>query len=347
MPGEAIPSQEVLYYMKKHLRIMTVLLIAAAAALLCAVALSRAVYGRSLKATIYEIRLRMKHAHPRSAAEEDARLEALRRETEPAYRLPEDLRFAVGIDEAEWGGLRAFTLNPGGGATTVLYLHGGAYVNSFNAHQWRFLDRLAQTGCEVLAPDYHLTPFGSCAQAYDGLTALYRAWRSAHPGRRLGLMGDSAGGGLALGLAEHLRDLGEPLPERLVLLSPWVDVSMDNPEAGSLAAVEPMLHLDLMRTHGRWWAGALDVHDWRVSPIYGDMEGLPPVTVFCGTRELLYPDILRCCDRLRAAGVEVDLHVGRGLNHDFPLMPIPEAERAFEQIAGLIGNSFRRMGNGE
>ena len=129
---------------------------------------------------------------------------------------------------------------------------------------------------------------------------------------------------------------GEALPEGLILLSPWVDVSMDNPEAADLVSVEPLLHLDLMRVHGRWWAGALDVHDPRVSPLYGDMRGLPPVTLYCGTRELLCPDIRLCRDRLEAAGVEVALHIGRGLNHDYPLMPIPEAEAAFRGISAML-----------
>ena len=313
---------------------MVFLAIAAIALAGGAAGLSRVVYGRSLRATLYELRLRRQHAHPRTAEAEEARLVRLLEGTEPVAAVPEGLASEVVLSELN--GLRTFTLNPGGGAA-VLYLHGGAYVNSFNAHQWRFLDRLAQmTGCEIVAPDYHLTPFGDCARTYADLTALYEDWRAGHPGRRLILMGDSAGGGLALGLAEQLAKDGDALPERLILFSPWTDVSMDNPDVGPLLKIEPMLHLDLMRVHGRWWAGNLDVHDPRVSPLYGDMAGLPPVTLYCGTRELLYPDILLTAEKLRAAGVDVDLRVGRGLNHDYPLMPIPEAEKALDEVAALI-----------
>lgn len=323
--------------MKKILRTIAFLMIAALALAGGAAGLSRLVYGRSLRATLYEYRLRGQHAHPRTAEAEEARLTALRDQAEPVYQLPKRLQFGVAVEATDRYGLRAFALNPGGGDVTVLYLHGGAYVNSFNAYQWRFLDRLARaTGCEVLAPDYHLVPFGDCERAHGELAALYRKWVEAHPGRRLVLMGDSAGGGLALALAEALAAAGDPMPERLVLFSPWVDVSMDNPDAAALADVEPMLHLDLMRVHGRWWAGDLDVHDGRVSPLYGDMAGLPPVTLWCGTRELLYPDILLCRDRLEAAGVDADLRVGRGLNHDYPLMPIPEAEGVFREVVALV-----------
>ena len=199
------------------------------------------------------------------------------------------------------------------------------------------MDRLAQeTGCTVVAPAYHLAPWADYARAYDDLTGLYRDLLAEDPGRRLILMGDSAGGGLALGLAETLLIEGDALPERLILFSPWTDVSMDNPEIAELVPVEPMLHLELVKIHGEYWAGNAGTHHWQVSPLFGEMEGLPPVTMYCGTRELLYPDILLTRDKLEAAGVDVTLTVGRGMNHDWPLMPLPEADAAFRDIAALV-----------
>ena len=114
---------------------------------------------------------------------------------------------------------------------------------------------------------------------------------------------------------------------------------MDNPDIEPLVQVEPMLHLDLTIVHGRFWAGGADTHHWMVSPLYGDMAGLPPVKMYCGTRELLYPDILLARDRLAGAGVDVSLTVGRGLNHDYPLMPIPEADRAVAEVIALVRGS--------
>jgi acetyl esterase/lipase len=101
----------------------------------------------------------------------------------------------------------------------------------------------------------------------------------------------------------------------------------------------PTLLLELGKVHGQYWAGAADTHHWQVSPLFGDMTGLPPTTVYCGTRELLYPDIRLAFDRLLAAGVDATLRVGTGLNHDWPLMPIPEADAAFEEIAEMTGES--------
>ena len=321
-------------------KIIHIVLIAAASLLalaLCAVGLNRIVYGRSLKATLYEYSLRRHYATTRTAESEIRRLEARRQEPEPRYALPEGLSFSVPIEESEQDSLQVFTLNGGGAGPLVLYLHGGAYVGGFNAHQWRFMDRLARaTGCTVVAPAYHLAPWSDYARAYEDLTALYRALLAEYPGQRLILMGDSAGGGLALGLAEALAGAGDALPERLILFSPWVDVSMDNPDISGYLAVEPMLHLELVKVHGQYWAGSADTHHWQVSPLFGDMAGLPPVTVYCGTRELLYPDIRLACEKLTDAGVDATLRVGTGLNHDWPLMPVPEADGAFAEVAGMV-----------
>ena len=322
--------------MNKAFRIIAIVVASALVLAACILGLNRIVYGRSLKATLYEYRLRRQFATGRTADSEVRRLEARRLEPEPVAALPDGL--SVSAEETQRDGLRLFTLNGDGTGPLVLYLHGGAYVNGFNAHQWRFMDRLArQTGCTVVAPAYHLAPWADYTRAYDDLMALYRALTAENPGRRRILMGDSAGGGLALGLAEALAGAGDALPERLILFSPWVDVSMENPDVSDYLAVEPMLHFELVKVHGQYWAGAADTHHWQVSPLFGDMTGLPPTTVYCGTRELLYPDIRLAFDRLLAAGVDAALRVGTGLNHDWPLMPIPEADAAFEEIAEMIG----------
>ena len=323
--------------MKKPLRALA---FAAIALLLLSSALwglNRLVYGRSLKATLYEHRLGRSFTTSRTADGERARLAALREQPEPRYALPDGLRFDCAVEESDRDGMQVFTLNAGAKGALVLYLHGGAYINGFNAHQWQFMDRLARaTDCEIAAPAYHLAPWGDCARAYEDLDGLYRTLLAEKGDRRLILMGDSAGGGLALGLAEYLAGQGTALPERLILFSPWVDVSMENPDIAALVPVEPMLHLELVKVHGECWAGDAGAHHWMASPLFGDMAGLPPVTMYCGTRELLYPDILLARDRLLDAGVDATLRVGRGLNHDWPLMPLPEAEQAFRDIAATV-----------
>ena len=314
---------------KAFVMIMTGLIASA----LLLTALSYIVYGRSPQATVYEWMLRRRYASHRTAEEEAERLRKRARKDEPTYELPEDLKFQSDIQEIDWHGLQVFALNPEARAVTAVYLHGGAYINPFNEYQWRFMDRLAsEAGVCVLAPAYHLAPWGDCARAYDDLTAFFAALGESNPGSKLLLMGDSAGGGLALGLAQQLARAGGPMPERLILFSPWVDVSMENPDIADYIGADPILHLELMKVHGILWAGDLGVGDSRVSPLRGDMTGLPPVTLYCGTRELLCPDILLAAEKMEAAGVDIDLRLGQGLNHDYPLMPIPEGRAAVREV---------------
>ena len=321
--------------MKKYVRYPLLALCALAILAGLAAAGSHLMYGRSLKASVYEMLLRRRFATTRTAQSEIERLEARRTEPEPECRAPGGL--ASPVAQRDRSGMRVFTLGEGNGGALVLYLHGGAYINSFNAYQWRFMDRLTrQTGCETVAPAYHLAPWADYARAYEDLSGLYREILAENPGRRVIFMGDSAGGGLALGLAEYLLREGTALPERLILFSPWVDVSMDNPDIADRILLDPILHFDLVKVHGQYWAGGGDTRQWMVSPLFGDMAGLPPVTIYCGTRELLYPDLLLARDRLTGAGVALDFHVGRGMNHDYPLMPLPEAERTFREIAALV-----------
>lgn len=326
--------------MKKPLKAVLCLLAAAIALAGIGLSLNRIAYGRSIQATIYEWKLRRRNAHPRTVEAETDWLEARRAAGETPYALPQGLQFHVDVAESESNGLRVFTLNSGGDGPIVLYLHGGAYVHEFNAYQWRFMDRLARaSNCKIVAPAYHLAPYGDYARACEDLRGLWRGLVTDNPGRPILLMGDSAGGGLALALGETLVRDGEALPERLILFSPWVDISMDNPDIQKYIPVEPILHYDLVKLHGQYWAGQGDVHDWQASPLFGGMAGLPPVTMYCGTRELLYPDILLMHNALLSAGVDADLKIGRGLNHDYPLMPLPEADRAFREVAALVSGA--------
>ena len=183
-----------------------------------ATALSLILYGRFPTATVYEWQLRRRFAKDRTPEEEVERLKHRLKKSEPEVELPEDLSFRTPAQSRDYRGMKVFALNWDAGETTVVYLHGGAYINSFNEYQWRFMDTLAaEARCRVLAPAYHLAPWADFRRAYDDLTALWRALMASEPGRVI-LMGDSAGGGLALGLAQALA-AAEYLAEGILALA--------------------------------------------------------------------------------------------------------------------------------
>ena len=216
----------------------------------------------------------------------------------------------------------------------VLYLHGGAYVHNFTSQHWKAMAEWAKTtGCGIVAPNYPLLPLHTAAEAHPLMLRLYRDLLKGIPASRVLIMGDSAGGGFTLALAQQIRHDSLDLPRRLVLISPWVDVMGGDP---SLQGRDNWLTIDVLQKYGTAWAGQMDVSDPVISPLYGDMEGLPPTDLFTGTWEVFYTDVCKTYDKMKAAGVDVRLHVAEKMGHVYPLWPSPEGRKARHEIAKII-----------
>ena len=218
---------------------------------------------------------------------------------------------------------------------TIFFCHGGGYINDFSYFHWRLLKQLMdRTGAAVVAPAYPLAPYGTWAEAFRLVLPTYARYAKDYPERKLILMGDSAGGGLAAALALELARQGERAPDELILLSPWMDVTMEDPDIQRLVPLDPWI-TPAYRACGRWWAGDLDVRDPRVSPAYGPLDRLRHVTIFAGTREILNPDSVKLFERLDPMG-DNELIIGEGMFHVYPLLPIPEAKGAVTRIVEKI-----------
>ena len=218
----------------------------------------------------------------------------------------------------------------------ILYIHGGAYILDLNVTHWQFISKMIEkTDSLVVAPAYHIAPFGTFKEAFDLIVPVYKEYCEKYPENKIIVMGDSAGGGLSLALAEFCRNEGIRQPDELILISPWVDAVMDNPEIRNYEAVDPSLSIEDLSVCAKSWAGSLDLHDWRISPVYGDLTGIRNVTVFTGTCEVFYPDITKFFQMLEESPGN-ELIVGEGMCHIYPLFPIPEAGEAIEKIVGKI-----------
>lgn len=249
-----------------------------------------------------------------------------------------EAKFGVSLREERHEALQAFIYNDQDHpAQTVFYFHGGAYINQPNAQQTTMAARTAkETGCKVVLMVYPKEPVYECAQAYLQCLGYYLEHLEKYDCGKIVFMGDSAGGGLALGFAEMLHAGKHPEPEELILISPWADVSMSNPDMPQYLKKDPMLGIDGCRRMGEVWAGSLPLDDPRVSPLYGSVNGLCPVTMTVGTWEVLYPDIMLLAEKFEKAGVSCDLIIGERMIHCWPIVPVPEAKAAQSAIWDAI-----------
>jgi len=197
-------------------------------------------------------------------------------------------------------------------------VHGGGWFGEIARAHWNFVARLAsETSIAVTVPIYPLVPFGTAAQACEGVAASVR--RSILRFGPTCLAGDSAKGQIVLSTALALRDEDVVLP-RTVLVPPALDLSWSNPRISAVQPSDPMVRTVGTAVFSELWRGDLDVRDPTVSPLFGEYAGLGSVTVFTGTREVLNPDVHLLAEKATSAGVSFELHEAIGQLHVYPFM---------------------------
>lgn len=213
---------------------------------------------------------------------------------------------------------------------TVVYLHGGGFVAPFDPFHVAYAARLASgLGARVVLPDYPLAPEHTWRDSHEAVVELVQ--RHLATGEDVVLAGDSAGGGLALAVALTVRDRGGPQPSRLLLHSPWVDLTTSTPETAEVTLTDPWLFIGKLHAYAEWWAGSVeDLGRPEVSPALADLAGLPRALMFFGTRDTLAPGGRLLTRRAREAGWDLTSVEEPDLLHVYPLLPgIPEARRAW------------------
>lgn len=238
------------------------------------------------------------------------------------------------VTTREVAGFLCHTVAPRGrpAKRAALYIHGGAYVYGFARQHWALISRLADAGVRVEAPDYGLAPQHTHEHAYPFLTEVYRQLLAEVDASAVTVAGDSAGGGLALGFAQTLADVGLPQPMQLVLISPWLDLTLSHPGIEAAEARDPWLSSVGLVEAGRAWAGKDEPADHRLSPINGPLSGLARMHAYIGTRDLFYPDVLRLRELAADAGARLDVTVCDGAIHVYPLVSAPEGRAAARTI---------------
>lgn len=233
------------------------------------------------------------------------------------------------FNSIDFNGMQVFTFGDEKSKNTILFMHGGAYVNEINYQHFLYCLLMAKRlNAYVLAPVYPLAPNHSAEEAYDKITELYEYLLKNDT--NITLMGDSAGGGFVLSFAQYLKTINLAQPSHIIAFSPWVDISMSNTPYDDKD--DPILGEIGLREIGRSWAGDLGTKDYKVSPIFGDVSNQAPTLIFAGENEIFYKDIEKYVEKLKNSNVNVKFIIGDGLFHIYPLFPIPEATNAFKEI---------------
>ncbi len=276
-----------------------------------------------------------------SFAEQRARMQRLNSllPSPPGITVRTETVGGVSCDRVVASGRDPRGVAPSGGV--VLHFHGGGYCigSPRFTRGWAAAVSVA-TGREVVLPDYRLAPEhpfpagpADARAVWDALTG-----EGGVPAADVCVSGDSAGGGLALGLAMALRDAGRALPGALVLLSPWLDLSDDRGGDPDLVAADPVLTPAWLTAAARAYAGDVALDDPRLSPLLGDLAGLPPMLVQAGAVDIIASDSVRLAATVRAVGGDVTLSLANGMFHDFPTQAgnLEAADSAVRQVAAFL-----------
>lgn len=214
----------------------------------------------------------------------------------------------------------------------VVYLHGGAYMAEIVSQHWSLIAHLASsTGLAVHVPIYGLAPAHHGREALKFTTEVVADLGPSY------LLGDSAGGGLALLTAQAAPDsvVGQ------TLIAPWLDLTMSNPGIDEVEPHDPWLRRAGLRPMAAAWAGDLPLTDPTLSPINGDLTRLPPTQILVGTRDITLPDCRLLRDRMPAS-VPLTYHEEPGAIHVYPLLPVSAARTGREAIVAHIRASVAR-----
>ena len=268
-------------------------------------------------------------------------LEQKRTENAKPYLLPIKIQKKLNIEKEDSYGKDVYTLqgNRKSGDPTILYLHGGGYVNQPLAAHWKFIRRIAdQSHAKMIVPVYPKVPHHCYRESFDQVFPLYEKLLLETSPQNMILMGDSAGGGFALALAQLIKEKGLPQPSQIILFSPWLDLTLTNPDIQKFEKKDAVLGSYGLAIIGKLYAGTTDPNYYLLSPINGSLQDLGEISLFIGTHELLLADARKFRDRTKEEGVKINYYEYPKMNHVFPALPIPEAKKAFKQIIDLISS---------
>ncbi len=272
----------------------------------------------------------------------DTSIPELRAKTEKSAKMfgkiPKDIEITpLDIDGmyAEWLSFHGVKED-----SAILYFHGGGYcIGSPPSHRTHISKFVKGTGIRALSFDYRLAPENQFPAALDDALKAYNfLMDSGYPPEKIGFIGDSAGGGLALATLLALKENNIGLPAAVSVMSPWTDLKCTGESLIRNARVDTISWKESWTVFSKYYCREQDPASPLISPLYGDLSGLPPLQIHVGSYETLLDDSKRFYEKARAAGTKAEIIIGEGLFHCYPVCSpmFPEAKEAMDKINNFI-----------
>lgn len=259
-------------------------------------------------------------------------------------KVPKQVQKNSHIEEKTFQGRKVFMITPKQlkeKQKYIFYFHGGSYVAETSMAHWGFLEELANdTGMKIILPDYPLTPKYTYQDVFEMVVPLYQEIIKQVDPNQVIMMGDSAGGGLALALEEKLGEEKIDIPSQLILISPWLDTRMNNPKISQIQPKDKDLSKEALEVAGLAYAGSLEEDNYLINPIDGPLQNLKNVTIFTGTRDILNPDVHVLIEKAQKENVCIQLKEYPEAEHVWIVKkkenPSELAEKAYQELLKII-----------
>jgi epsilon-lactone hydrolase len=238
-------------------------------------------------------------------------------------------------ERVESSNVRAFWIDKTNAGNGVLvYLHGGAFYFGPVKEHWQYLARICKmTEMAGVMVDYGIAPQNPFPQGLNEIVEFV----SNLDGQNWFFLGDSSGAAMAFSACFKLREMGRSLPQKLVLMSPWIDAALQNPDIDLNKHEDPMMTVERLSNAANAYAADADLRDPMISPMFGDLAGLPPTLIQMGTSDLLLADCRKFVEKCRQAGLDVRYDEFPDCFHDFMMLSfLPEAKQALRSQAEFL-----------
>lgn len=261
-------------------------------------------------------------------------------------KMPQRIDNTCNIEAKNYMGRNVFIVSPKekqNESTKILYFHGGSYVAEATEEHWNFIEQIVKdTKATVILPDYPLTPKYTYKDVFNMVEPMYKEIVEQVGKEKLIVMGDSAGGGLTLGLLEKIAEENIEQPKKTILISPWLDVRLTNPKIDEVQKIDTQLNKETLKLAGIAYSGVDGQNSYLVNPIDGNLSNLEHVTIFTGTKDILNPDVHVFQEKAKEVNVDIEIKEYENANHIWMIHKTENEDiinRGYQDVVNLIKGS--------